>query len=82
VHGENDPLVPATQSDALFRALDRRGVPCRLVLLPGEGATYRARESILHVIYETHRWLDRHVKGREAGVLETEETTIPGPGKS
>ncbi len=31
-------------------------------MLPNEAHAYRARESILHMLYETHRWLERYVK--------------------
>ena len=34
----------------------------RLVMLPLESHSYRARESILHVLWETQEWLQTYVK--------------------
>lgn len=42
VHGSADSLVPARESVALHRALDRAGIPNRLLLLPGAGHGYPA----------------------------------------
>lgn len=36
------------------------GSPARLVLLPHEGHGYRARESVLHTLYEQYQWLERY----------------------
>jgi len=30
--------------------------------LPHEATGYRARESVLHIIFEMDRWLDKYVK--------------------
>ena len=63
VHGEEDsnsgtyPL----QSRRLFEALKGLGGTARLVMLPLEGHGYRARESILHLLWETDRWLETHL---------------------
>lgn len=35
-----------------LQALKGHGAPCRLVLLPHESHSYRARESVLHTLYE------------------------------
>jgi hypothetical protein len=35
------------------------GAKARLVLLPHEGHGYRARESVLHALYEQDQWLER-----------------------
>ena len=63
IHGqddENSGTYPL-QSERLFAALKGHGrAPARLVLLPKEGHGYRARESILHALHETHRWLRLH----------------------
>ena len=34
-------------------------VRCRLVLLPHESHGYRARESIMHTLYEMDAWMER-----------------------
>ena len=48
------------QSERFYAALKGHGAPARLVLLPHEGHGYRARESILHMLYETDQWLEKH----------------------
>jgi dipeptidyl aminopeptidase/acylaminoacyl peptidase len=37
----------------MYQALRGHGTAARLVLLPHEGHGYQARESVLHVLYET-----------------------------
>ena len=62
IHGdedENSGTYP-DQSKRMFSALRGKGVISKLVLLPKEGHGYRARESILHCLYETEKWLDIH----------------------
>ncbi|KAK9805982.1 hypothetical protein WJX73_010840 [Symbiochloris irregularis] len=60
IHGEDDdnsgtfPL----QSERLYAALKGHGAPARLVLLPHESHGYRARESVLHALYEMDAWLE------------------------
>ncbi len=64
-HGEVDAnwgTFP-TQSRRFFRALKGLGKEARLVVFPAEGHAYRARESVLHVMWETDRWLEKHLKG-------------------
>jgi dipeptidyl aminopeptidase/acylaminoacyl peptidase len=34
----------------------------RLVMLPHESHGYRARESVMHMLWEMTEWLDRYVK--------------------
>ena len=48
------------QSDRFFNALKGHGALCRLVILPFESHGYSARESILHVLWETDRWLQTY----------------------
>lgn len=63
VHGQADdnPGTFPIQSERFFAALRGLGGTARLVLLPLESHGYRARESILHVLWETQEWLDRHI---------------------
>ena len=64
IHGEEDnnsgtyPL----QSERYFNALKGLGAETRLVMLPKESHGYRAKESILHMLWEQDAWLDRFVK--------------------
>lgn len=48
------------QSDRFFNALKGHGTLCRLVVLPFESHGYAARESIMHVLWETDRWLQNY----------------------
>jgi dipeptidyl aminopeptidase/acylaminoacyl peptidase len=67
VHGEadsNSGTFPE-QSERLFAALKSFGTPARLVLLPHEGHAYKARESVMHTMWEIQRWLDTHLRGKQ-----------------
>ena len=50
------------QSERLYEALKGLGATVRLVLLPYEQHGSRARESVLHHVWEEPAWLDRYVK--------------------
>lgn len=65
IHGAEDqnPGTLPIQSERLFQALKGTGGHARLVVLPHEGHGYRARESVLHVVWEMLRWFELHVKG-------------------
>ena len=66
IHGEEDnnsgtyPL----QSERYFNALKGLGATTRLVMLPKESHSYRAKESIMHMLWEQDRWLEKHVKNK------------------
>lgn len=73
IHGAEDsnsgtfPL----QSERMFQAIKGLGGTARLVMLPNESHAYRARESIMHMLYETNAWLEKYVKNakpRQGGV--------------
>ena len=57
------------QSERFFGALKGLGATARLVILPYESHGYRARESLLHMLWEQQEWLDRYV--RHAGDAAT-----------
>jgi len=63
LHGTNDENSGTypMQSERLFDALKGHGAVCRLVLLPNEGHSYYARESVLHMLAEQENWLDKYV---------------------
>jgi len=67
IHGASDNNTGTfpMQSERFFNALKGLGGTARLVLLPHESHSYRARESILHLLWETQEWLDRYVKQAE-----------------
>jgi dipeptidyl aminopeptidase/acylaminoacyl peptidase len=66
IHGQADsnPGTFPMQSERLYQAIKGLGGTARLVLLPYEDHGYRARESVLHMLYETEHWLDTYVKHR------------------
>jgi dipeptidyl aminopeptidase/acylaminoacyl peptidase len=67
IHGEadNNSGTYPLQSERYFNALKGLGAPARLVILPKESHGYRAKESILHLLWEQDQWLDKYVKNRE-----------------
>ncbi len=64
VHGEadNNSGTYPLQSERFYGALKGQGATVRLVMLPHESHSYRARESVMHVLWETTEWLDKYVK--------------------
>ena len=64
IHGEQDNNSGTfpMQSERMFQAVKGLGGTARLVMLPNESHGYRARESIMHMLYETNAWLDTYVK--------------------
>lgn len=64
IHGmdDNNSGTFPIQSERLYQAIKGLGGTARLVMLPYEAHGYRARESVLHVLYEMDRWLEMYVK--------------------
>ena len=64
IHGEadNNSGTFPIQSERFYNALKGQGATTRFVLLPHESHGYRARESLLHMLWEMETWLDLHVK--------------------
>ena len=64
IHGEadNNPGTFPLQSERLYNALSGHGATVRLVILPHESHGYRARESVLHMLWEMTEWLERYVR--------------------
>lgn len=58
---ENSGTFPI-QSERLFNAIKGNGGTVRLVFFPFEGHHNRAKENILHALYEQHQWLEKYVK--------------------
>ncbi len=70
IHGEADSNTGTfpLQSERMFQAIRGLGGTTRLVLLPYEDHGYRGRESVLHRLWESQRWLEKYVKnGGKAG---------------
>jgi dipeptidyl aminopeptidase/acylaminoacyl peptidase len=64
IHGEadNNSGTFPIQSKRFYHAIKGHGGMARLVMLPHESHGYRARESILHMLWETNNWLEKHMK--------------------
>ncbi|HEX8155464.1 MAG TPA: prolyl oligopeptidase family serine peptidase, partial [Thermoanaerobaculia bacterium] len=58
IHGaaDDNPGSFPIQSERLFQAMKGLGGTARLVMLPHEAHGYRARESLLHMLWEQDRW--------------------------
>jgi len=65
-HGEadNNSGTYPMQSIRYFNALKGLGAQVRLVMLPNESHGYRAKESILHLLWEQDQWLEKYVKNK------------------
>ncbi len=64
IHGEaddNSGTFPV-QSERFYAALKGQGATVRYVVLPLEAHGYRARESVMHTLWEMTNWLDTYVK--------------------
>jgi dipeptidyl aminopeptidase/acylaminoacyl peptidase len=64
IHGQADDNTGTfpIQSERLYHALKGNGATVRLVLLPNEAHGYDARESVMHMLWETYNWLEKYVK--------------------
>jgi dipeptidyl aminopeptidase/acylaminoacyl peptidase len=64
IHGEadNNSGTFPIQSERLYNALKGLGATTRLVMLPHESHGYRAKESLMHMLWEMHQWLETYVK--------------------
>jgi dipeptidyl aminopeptidase/acylaminoacyl peptidase len=69
LHGERDSNTGTfpIQSERLFQAIQATGGTARLVILPHESHSYLGRESVLHMLAEQFRWLDRWLAPDQAG---------------
>ena len=79
LHGADDPN-PGTfpiQSQRMFGAIKGHGGTARLVVLPFEGHSYEARESILHTLVEMFEWFDTHVKHRGRNLKRKQPKEAP-----
>jgi len=66
IHGEadNNSGTYPLQSERYFNALKGHGAPTRLIMLPKESHGYRARESVMHLLWEQDQWMEKHVKNK------------------
>lgn len=64
IHGEMDdnPGTFPINSERLYNAIKGHGGTSRLVYLPFEAHGYKAKENILHMLWEMNTWLNTYVK--------------------
>jgi dipeptidyl aminopeptidase/acylaminoacyl peptidase len=58
-HGDRDTNVPVAESVQLHQALQARGAPSDLLLLPGEGHTVVGRDHLVELSGRMAAWFDR-----------------------
>jgi dipeptidyl aminopeptidase/acylaminoacyl peptidase len=63
IHGaeDNNSGTYPMQSERMFSAIKGLGGQARLVLFPKESHAYRARESLLHMLWEQEEWLKKYL---------------------
>jgi dipeptidyl aminopeptidase/acylaminoacyl peptidase len=64
IHGEadNNQGTFPVQTERFYNAIKGHGGTVRYVLLPYEAHGYRARESVMHTLWEMDQWLEKYVK--------------------
>ncbi|MBV7439951.1 prolyl oligopeptidase family serine peptidase [Weeksellaceae bacterium TAE3-ERU29] len=64
IHGEadNNSGTFTLQTERYFQALKGLGAPVRMVILPKESHGYKAKENILHLLWEQEQFLDKYLK--------------------
>ncbi|HYJ29221.1 MAG TPA: S9 family peptidase [Allosphingosinicella sp.] len=67
LHGERDYRIPYSQSLAMFNALQRRGIPSRLVVYPDENHWILKPQNSIQWYREVHGWLDRYLRPGATG---------------
>lgn len=72
IHGEadNNSGTFPIQTERFYNAIKGHGGTSRFVLLPYESHGYRAKESILHMLWEMDQWLEKYVKTPQAAKVE------------
>jgi dipeptidyl aminopeptidase/acylaminoacyl peptidase len=75
VHGvaDNNSGTYPLQSERYFNALKGLGATARLVMLPKESHGYRAKESVLHLLWEQDQWLEKYVKNKKPSGIEDQK---------
>lgn len=78
IHGvaDNNSGTYPLQSERYFNALKGLGATVRLVMLPKESHGYRAKESIMHMLWEQDQWLDKYVKNKDTEPASKNNKTI------
>ena len=66
VHGELDYRVPLTEGLSMFSALQRQGVPSRLIIFPDEGHWVSKPQNQRLWYGQVFAWFDKYLKGTDA----------------
>ena len=61
IHGAQDLRVPFTQGQEFYRALDRRGIPTEMVILPRTPHGPREPKLLMQVSEFILRWFETHM---------------------
>jgi dipeptidyl aminopeptidase/acylaminoacyl peptidase len=69
IHGADDIRVPTSQGEEFFRALDRRGIPTEMILLPRTPHGPREPKLLMEVTPRILSWFNKHL-GRPAAVTD------------
>ncbi len=59
IHGDKDAMVPIQQSELIIAKLKEAGVPCQLVVKPGEGHGWKNWHDDMRTIAD---WFDKYLK--------------------
>jgi dipeptidyl aminopeptidase/acylaminoacyl peptidase len=59
IHGDKDGLVPLQQSQLIIAKFEEAGVPCKLVVKPGEGHGWARWHDDMRTITD---WFDKYLK--------------------
>jgi dipeptidyl aminopeptidase/acylaminoacyl peptidase len=62
IHGERDFRIPYSQSLGAFNALQRRGIPSRLIVFPDENHWILKPQNSIQWYREVHGWLNRWLR--------------------
>lgn len=65
IHGTNDPRVPVGEAKQIATALEKRGVPVKLLIYPDEGHGLSKLKNRLEAYPAMVEFLDQHVKGKK-----------------
>ena len=63
IHGANDPRVPLSEAEQIAKALEKRGVPCQLLVYPDEGHGLAKRANRLDAYPQAFAFLRVHLAG-------------------
>jgi dipeptidyl aminopeptidase/acylaminoacyl peptidase len=58
-HGRNDPRVPVSESEHIYDVLQRKGIPCELLIFEDEGHTVEKLENRIEAFTRMVDFLDR-----------------------